>query len=38
MKDFYGGGVFSDKKETGFKQVLNAFNVFETGAKQFIFA
>jgi hypothetical protein len=34
MKDFYGGGVFSKKTEnTGFKQVLNAFNVFETGAR-----
>jgi hypothetical protein len=43
MRDFYGGGIFSKDKSSGssvsgFQQVINAFNIMETGARQFIFA
>ena len=43
MSDFYGGGVFSQSSSSqsttgGFKQILNALNVFDTASRQFIFA
>ena len=36
--DLFDKGVFSGKKSTGVKKILNAINVFSTGQKQFIFA
>ena len=36
--DLFDAGVFSGKKSTGVKKILNAINVFSTGQKQFIFA
>lgn len=36
--DLFDKGVFSGKKKSKVKKVLNVINVFSTGQKQFIFA
>lgn len=39
MRDFYGGGVFNKQDtQSSLQQFLNACNLRQTGARQFIFA
>lgn len=40
MRDFYGGGVFNKQENnlSGLEQFLNACNLRQTGARQFVFA